>query len=152
MLFSLIASNYYTTLTKWLQIYGHKTIMSYQDSSLLISTFTNDLAIVPDIFTRKRSRGTGEDLLDHFLYEQNILGEEPKRHCPLPNTQYIAQSDFYLQPSFQFEMQQAIKEVPTLSFVSNAAAPEARKSNQEKMHMVILEEPEQVSCSAACHS
>lgn len=127
--------------------------MSYQDSSLLISTFTNDLAIVPDIFTtRKRSRGTGEDLLDHFLYEQNILGEEPKRHCPLPNTQYIAQSDFYLQPSFQFEMQQAIKEVPTLSFVSNAAAPEARKSNQEKMHMVILEEPEQVSCSAACHS
>ncbi len=119
--------------------------MSYQDS-LSISTFTNDLAIVPDIFSRKRSRGTGEDLLDNLLYEQNILGEQ-KRHCPLPNTQYIAQSDFYFQPSFQFEMQQPIKEVSTLSFVSNAA-PEAKKSNQEKMHMVVLEEPEQVSCSA----
>ncbi len=116
--------------------------MSYQDS-LLISTFTNDLAIVPDILSGKRSRGTGtgEDLLDNLLYEQNI---QQKRHCPLPNTQYIAQSDFYFQPSFQFEMQQPIKEVPTLSFVSNAA-PEA---NQEKMHMVVLEEPEQVSCSA----
>ncbi len=121
--------------------------MSYQDS-LLINTFSNDLglAIVPDIYSRKRSRALalGENFLD-ILYEQGE--QQQKRNCRLPTT-YFAPSESFT-PAF-LGMQQ-VKDAQAFTFgnigseLEQSTSVNTHTHTREAVQLIVVEEPEQVS-------
>lgn len=123
---------------------------SYQDT-LLINTYTNDIAIVPDIFSSSRKRGNplDEDLLElELLYDQSPFGQR-KRQCPLPPYMSVAQ-DYYSPAFFETEPMQKVNS-PTVGSmassvsVGNPVASESKQANVEKVQLTITEQPEQVS-------
>ena len=115
--------------------------------NLLIRTYTNDLAIVPDIFapfSQNRKRGLDEDLLD-ILYEQNPIGQQPaKRHCLLPNHMPI-DNNYHQLASFGTDSMQKEKLLPNISYMSTSTPTNQLQVNQEKVQLLVVEEPEQVS-------
>lgn len=114
--------------------------------NLLIRTYTNDLAVVPDIFapfsfSQNRKRGLDDNPWD-ILYEQNPIGQQPaKRHCPLPTH---VDNNFQLASLGTGSMQKE-KLLPNISFMSTSTPTNQLQINQEKVQLLIVEEPEQVS-------